>query len=100
MSGLRRILITGATDKQGGGFINALVASQASPSSFHLMPLTRKANAARGQALAQKPNISVLEGDLDDCNAIFKGQEPFHSVFSVTTPINSENTEERGKGKL
>ena len=94
MSALRRILVAGATGKQGGALINALVASQASP-PFHLVALTRKANAARAQALAQKPNVSVLEGDLDDCNAIFKGQEPFHGVFSVTTPIKSEKIEER-----
>jgi uncharacterized protein YbjT (DUF2867 family) len=94
MASLRRILVTGATGKQGGSLINALVASPPNP-PFHLVALTRKANAARAQALAQKPNVSVLEGDLDDCNAIFKGQEPFHGVFSVTTPIKSEEVEER-----
>jgi uncharacterized protein YbjT (DUF2867 family) len=94
MAGLRRILVVGATGKQGGALINALVASQASP-PFHLVALTRKANAARAQALVQKPNVSVLEGDLEDCNAIFRGQEPFYGVFSVTTPIKSEEVEER-----
>ena len=94
MASLRRILVTGATGKQGGALINALVASQANP-PFHLVALTRQANSAKAQALAQKPNVSVLEGDLDDCNAIFKGQDPFYGVFSVTTPIKSEEVEER-----
>ena len=94
MSGLRRILVTGATGKQGGALINALVASPPNP-PFHLVALTRKASAPRAQALAQRPNVSVLEGDLDDCNAIFKGRDPFYGVFSVTTPIKSEEIEER-----
>jgi uncharacterized protein YbjT (DUF2867 family) len=94
MASLRRILVTGATGKQGGALINALVASPPTP-PFHLVALTRKANTARAQALAQKPNVSVLEGDLDDCNAIFEGQQPFHGVFSVTTPIKSEEVEEK-----
>lgn len=94
MAGLRRILVTGATGKQGGALVNALVKSPANP-PFHLVALTRQANTARTEALAQTPNVSVLQGDLDDCNAIFKGQEPFHGVFSVTTPIKSEEVEER-----
>jgi uncharacterized protein YbjT (DUF2867 family) len=94
MAALRRILVTGATGKQGGALINALVASPPNP-PFHLVALTRKASAPKAQALAQKPNVTVLEGDLDDCNAIFKGQEPFHGVFSVTTPIKSEEIEEK-----
>jgi len=94
MSGLRRILVTGATGKQGGALINALVASPPKP-PFHLVALTRKASAPKAQALAKIPNVSVLEGDLDDCDAIFKGQEPFHGVFGVTTPFKSEAIEER-----
>lgn len=94
MAGVRRILVTGATGKQGGALINALVESPPNP-PFHLVALTRQAKAAKAQALAQKPNVSVLEGDLDDCSAIFRGQEPFYGVFSVTTPIKSEEIEER-----
>ena len=94
MSGLRRILVTGATGKQGGALINALVASPPNP-PFHLVALTRKARAPRAPALAQRPKVSTLEGDLDDCNAIFNGQDSFHGVFSVTTPIKSEEIEER-----
>jgi uncharacterized protein YbjT (DUF2867 family) len=94
MARLRRILVTGATGKQGGALINALVKSPPNP-PFHLVALTRQANAAKALALAQKPNVSVLQGDLDDCNAIFRGQEPFHGVFSITTPIKSAEIEER-----
>jgi len=95
MSSLRRILVTGATGKQGGALISALLKSQPDP-PFHLVALTRKANSARAQALAQKPNVSVLEGDLDDCNSIFKkSSEPFHGVFGVTTPIKGHKLEEK-----
>ena len=86
--------MTGATGKQGGSLINALLASPPNL-PFHLVALTRNTAAPRAQALAQRPNVSVVQGDLDDCNAIFKGQEPFHGVFGVTTPMKSEEMEER-----
>jgi len=94
MAGLRRILVTGATGKQGGAVISALLASQ-SKSPFHLVALTRKANSARAKALAQRPNVSILEGDLDDCTSIFKMSEPFHGVFGVTTPMKGHELEEK-----
>lgn len=95
MAGLRRILVTGATGKQGGALVSALLKSQPDP-PFHLVALTRSANSAKAQALAQKTNVSVLEGDLDDCVSIFKKfSEPFHGVFGVTTPIKGDEVEEK-----
>lgn len=94
MASLRRILVTGATGKQGGALITALLASQPKP-PFHLVALTRKADSARAKTLAQEPNVSILEGDLDDCTSIFKKSEPFHGVFGVTTPMKGHELEER-----
>ncbi|KAK5448143.1 hypothetical protein LTS15_009167 [Exophiala xenobiotica] len=94
---LKRILITGATGKQGGALLSALLNSPPSP-PFHLVALTRNKNSVSAQALAKKPNISILQGDLNDCDAIFKSYpEPFHGVFSVQVPLRPRVEEQQGK---
>lgn len=97
MSSLKRILVTGATGKQGGALISALLSSPpAQP--FDLVALTRNSKSPRAQALAQKPNVSVLEGDLDDVPSIFKkAGDPFYGVFSVQTPLKPAVEEKQGK---
>ena len=65
---------------------------------FHLVALTRNAKSTRAQALAQQPNVSVIEGNLNDCNAIFQQTStPFHGVFSVQLPLNVKTEEQQGK---
>ncbi|KAJ9640180.1 uncharacterized protein PV06_10704 [Exophiala oligosperma] len=94
---LKRILITGATGKQGGALLSALLDSPPNP-PFHLVALTRNTKSAKAQALAQKPNVSVLQGDLNDCNAIFQScKEPFHGVFSVQVPIRPTIEQQQGE---
>lgn len=97
MTTAKRILITGATGKQGGALLSALLESPPTP-PFHLVPMTRNASSAKAQALGHRPDVSVLEGDLDDTQAIFaKSKEPFYGVFSVQTPFNPQVEEQRGK---
>ncbi|KIW17830.1 hypothetical protein PV08_05025 [Exophiala spinifera] len=97
---LKRILITGATGKQGGALLSALLDSPPNP-PFHLVALTRNAKSAKAQALAQKPNVSVLQGDLDDCNPIFRScKDPFYGVFSVQVPIRPTIEEQQGKALI
>jgi uncharacterized protein YbjT (DUF2867 family) len=97
MSSLRRILITGATGKQGGALLDALV-SRPNGSPFHIYALTRNKQSKSAQRLAQKPNVSVIEGDLDDCPAILKQIDKPWGVFSVQLPLPNATTEER-RGK-
>ena len=97
MSSPRRLLITGATGKQGGAVISALL-SRPPREPFHLIALTRNAKSKRAQALARNPNVSILEGDLNDCKAIFRqSASPFHGVFSVQLPIKVKVEEQQGK---
>lgn len=97
MSSLKRILITGATGKQGGAVISALLNAPPSP-PFHLVALTRDSKSTHATALAQKANVSVLEGDLNDCEAIFKSSpDPFYGVFSVQVPLKPKVEEQQGK---
>ncbi|KAJ9605185.1 hypothetical protein H2200_010575 [Cladophialophora chaetospira] len=100
MSSLKRILITGATGKQGGALLSALLKSPP-PQPFHLVALTRNSKSPSALALAKKSNVSVVEGDLNNCEAIFKASpEPFHGVFSVQVPMNPKVEEQQGKSLI
>ncbi|KAF4925687.1 NmrA-like family domain-containing protein 1 [Colletotrichum viniferum] len=93
----RALLITGATGKQGGAVINALLARQ--PSDFLLLAVTRNAKSASAKSLAAKSkNIKLVEGDLDATPALFAsakaaaGTVPLWGVFSVQAlQTNSKN---------
>ncbi|PMD46571.1 putative NmrA-like family domain-containing protein 1 [Hyaloscypha variabilis F] len=84
----RKILVTGATGKQGGAVIEALIASKA---PFQILALTR--NASKAQSLASKPNVTVVEGDILNPTAIFEANKPIYGVLSVTVP-GKEGAEE------
>ena len=63
MAQLRRLVVTGATGKQGGALINALLA-QSTP-QFEIYALTRDKNSAKAQSLSRQPNVRVIQGDFD-----------------------------------
>jgi uncharacterized protein YbjT (DUF2867 family) len=79
----RKLLITGATGKQGGAVIRALL-SRSSP--FHILALTRDASSAKAKSLALKSNVTVVEGDSTSPESIFSKHGPIHGIFIVTTP--------------
>ncbi|KAK3903609.1 hypothetical protein C8A05DRAFT_14433 [Staphylotrichum tortipilum] len=85
----RAILVTGATGKQGGSLIKALLANKA---PFRILAVTRDANSPSAKRLAAKSSaITVVQGDLNDTEAIFKTAEkaaaqPVWGVFSVQLP--------------
>ncbi|KAH0547881.1 hypothetical protein GP486_008378 [Trichoglossum hirsutum] len=89
----KAVLITGATGKQGGAVINALLRENA---DFEILAVTRNPNSASGQRLSQKsPSIKLVEGDLDNPAGIFaKAKEatslPIWGVFSVQVPGGKE----------
>ena len=100
MANLKRVLVCGATGKQGGALISALTTSQPTP-PFHLVALTRNASSPKSLALAKHPNITLLEGDLNDTPAIFrKSPQPFYSVFSVQVPLKPAVEEAQGKSLI
>jgi uncharacterized protein YbjT (DUF2867 family) len=80
----RKILITGATGKQGGAVIDALEAANGTP--FQILAMTRNANSASAKALAAKLNVTVVTGDSTSPSAIFKEHKPIYGIFSVTIP--------------
>ncbi|CAG2008425.1 unnamed protein product [Fusarium graminearum] len=103
----RAILITGATGKQGGAVINALLAK--SSSEFLLLAVTRNKESASAKNLAAKSsNIKLVEGDLDSIPALFQaakraaGTVPIWGVYSVQLSMGKGVTLEgevrQGKG--
>jgi uncharacterized protein YbjT (DUF2867 family) len=91
----RALLITGATGKQGSAVIKALLANNA---DFHVLAVTRDAGSISAKKLAAKsPNITLVQGDLNDTDSIFKSAKnatsaPIWGVFSVQVCISSRYT--------
>lgn len=84
----RKILVSGATGKQGGAVVKALLESPP-PFPHEILALTRNTSSKSAKALADKPNVSLLQGDLNDCPAIFEkagGKGSIWGVFSVQLP--------------
>ena len=92
----KSILITGATGKQGGSVLRALLASPSfSSSQYTIYAVTRKLDAASAKSLAAKsPAIKLIPGDLKDAKAIFRAlpSKPW-GVFAVTMVGKNEETQ-------
>jgi uncharacterized protein YbjT (DUF2867 family) len=82
----RAVLITGATGKQGGSVVNALLKAN---TPFEILALTRNAKSASAQKLLQKsPKIKLVTGDFSAVDDIFlqakaATSSPIWGVFSV-----------------
>ncbi|KAL9562931.1 hypothetical protein ACKAV7_012948 [Fusarium commune] len=101
----RTLLVTGATGKQGGSVIAALLANQA---DFNILALTRDVSSPSANKLAARSTkITLLEGNLDDTDDVFKNASkvatsPIWGVFSVQSPAMNKTgpiiEEKQGKG--
>jgi len=84
----KAILVTGATGKQGGSVIDALIASPKT-SEYIILAVTRDAHGAGAQKLAKKANnIRVVGGNLDDVPGLFDeakkvAEQDIWGVYSV-----------------
>ncbi len=87
MSGLRQLVVTGATGKQGGGLIAALLEKSSQP--FELYAVTRNPSSGGAKALASK-GVKVIQGDFDNAEQIFKQVEKPWGLFSVTMPLGGK----------
>jgi uncharacterized protein YbjT (DUF2867 family) len=96
----KAVLITGATGKQGGSVIDALLSASA---DFTILALTRNTSSASAKALAEKSSsIKLVAGNLDDPSAIFtNAAKPIWGVFSVQQAMGGgaspESEERQGK---
>lgn len=92
----KSILVTGATGKQGGAVIRALLAAG---TDANILAVTRNLSSESAKALAaQSSKIKLVQGDLDDPSSIFKSAGlPIWGVFSVQSlggPGQTADTEE------
>lgn len=94
MAARKTVLVFGATGKQGGAVIQHLLEQQSNP-PLDIVAVTRSKASHSAQALASKPNVSVVEGNLDDPSAIFQQLPSVWGVFSVQ--VNSDAEEKQGK---
>jgi uncharacterized protein YbjT (DUF2867 family) len=92
----RSILVTGATGKQGGSVVRALLEHPSfSPSTHTIFALTRNPNSPSAQKLAARSDaIKVVAGDPKDARAIFSNlpSKPW-GVYVMTNPGKNETTE-------
>lgn len=94
----RRLIVTGATGKQGGALIEALLAHSSQP--FEIYAVTRNKNSAGAQRLASKPKVHVIQGNFSNPSSIFKQVESPWGLFSVTTPMGRGGAKtEEAQGK-
>lgn len=101
------IAVTGATGKQGGAVIDALLSAPNS-SETTIFAVTRNIESASAKRLVEKSpeQIKLAQGNLDDCHAIFRAiATPMDSVFGVTIPAlgpwaRSDAEETQGKALI
>lgn len=88
----KNIIVTGATGKQGGALISALLAAP-SAAQHVIYAVTRNPASAAARRLASISGVSVVRGDLDSPAAIFAAVgEPVWGVFSVQVPFGGGAT--------
>lgn len=89
---MRRLIITGATGKQGGAVISALAARASH--DFEIYAVTRDKSSRGAQKLAQLPRVKVIQGDFNNPKAIFQQVASPWGLFSVTMPLKGADIEE------
>src|SRR4051812_39888502 len=77
------VLVTGATGQQGGSAARHLVKN-----GHRVRALTRHVASAKAQALAAA-GVEIVQGNLDDRNAIDQALSGMDAVFLITTPFES-----------
>ncbi|KIW90096.1 uncharacterized protein Z519_09527 [Cladophialophora bantiana CBS 173.52] len=93
----QKILVTGATGKQGGAVVKALLANPP-PFDYEILAVTRRTTSKAAKALASAPHVTLVEGDLNDCTNIFAkagGVGAVWGVFCVTLPNLKSKVEEQ-----
>ncbi|RWA06241.1 hypothetical protein EKO27_g8855 [Xylaria grammica] len=92
------ILVTGATGKQGGAVIDALLSQNAE--SFIILAVTRDVSRPAARKLGSRsPSIKLVQGDLDEVPVLLKeaqrvAEQPIWGVYSVQISMGKGVTSE------
>ncbi|KAH7317838.1 putative NmrA-like family domain-containing protein 1 [Rhexocercosporidium sp. MPI-PUGE-AT-0058] len=89
----RKLLVVGATGKQGGSLIEAL--STILP-PFKIIALTRD-TASSAKPLASRPNITIREGDFSQPSPFFASHKDIYGVLSMAMPRTKVSEEDQAK---
>ena len=92
-----RLIVTGATGKQGGALMDALVASE---HPFDIYAVTRDTYSDGAKKLEKKPDVRVIEGTFDKPEEIFDQADNVWGAFIMSTPMGkggAATEEEQGK---
>jgi len=90
MAGKLKVLVTGATGKQGGHLVNELLSR-----GHSVRALTRKPESLAAVALAER-GVTIVPGDFDDQGTLERAARGVDTVFAMSTPFEKgEKTETR-----
>ena len=85
----RKLLIVGATGRQGSSVIDAILSKPLDP-PFQILALTRDLESPKAQALAAKhagnPNITIIQGESSCPDPIFEAHGSIYGIFCYTIP--------------
>src|SRR6266481_5880330 len=73
----RRVLVTGATGRQGGAVVRHML-----PKGWKLRALTRNSSSHAAQELARQ-GVAVVQGDLEDPSSLEPALRDVHGIYSV-----------------
>jgi uncharacterized protein YbjT (DUF2867 family) len=97
-----KVLVTGATGKQGGADVNALLSSSIAPFITMFAP-TRDVESQSAKKLSSKSkNIRLVKGQMEDAHALFNTiGDKIDMVYCVTIPSMKKNEQaaEEKQGK-
>ena len=93
MAVTRNLVVTGATGKQGGALISALLSRPSQP--FAIYAVTRNPESNSAKRLAEKPNVKIIQGDFDTADSIFKQVDKPWGLFAMTNQMAGEKKEEQ-----
>jgi len=83
MSGKMKVLVTGATGKQGGHLVGELLAG-----GHSVRALTRKPESPAAAALAAR-GVTMVTGDFKDQGSLERAARGVETVFAMATPLES-----------
>ncbi|EJU01377.1 NADP-binding protein [Dacryopinax primogenitus] len=88
------VLVTGATGKQGGSLVDALLAH----GGYSIRALSRTVDSVSAAALASR-GVEVLPGDLSDKDSLMKACKGVYAAFGVSIPEFFSGIDEEVQGR-
>ncbi|KAL4980418.1 hypothetical protein BDW66DRAFT_55035 [Aspergillus desertorum] len=86
------LTVFGATGNQGRSVINTVLADPVLSQEFKIRGITRDASKPDAKALADK-GVEVVSADMTSIPSLVQALSGSHSVFLVTTPTFTENSD-------